>query len=373
MTIGNYYFRKFIPLLCVMLLASISCASAAPLRVGFLCPKPPGQGFWSQVIQVMQAAAEDLDIKLQVRCDESGSTFGTKRVGDQLLKSEPKLDYLLTGYWAAVTKYHLALAKERGIKVFIFNADIKDVEEEEIGEPRGKYENWIGHMVPDDTAAARELTKILVDHAAGKKKKTTADPVNIYAFVGEGFSTVTRKRNTGLRDQVELMPQVKLHEIPLEFWQVDRAKERAVELMDDPSGVDVIWAGSQDGMWGAAQGVEQAGKIPGKDVFIGGFDWNPDSMQAIADGRISASMFGHFMEGAWALLLVHDYHYGTDFVDDVGVKISTPMSAITSENYQRYKTILNEAHWRSVDFKKRSKIFNPALKSYNFNISQFLD
>ncbi|MBN1378934.1 MAG: ABC transporter substrate-binding protein [Gammaproteobacteria bacterium] len=375
MFVTNSYPRIFRQLIFAALLTGVSSACAEPLRVGFLCPKSPEQGFWSQVIQVMQVVAEDLDIELQVKCGVSSSALGAKQIGIQLLESEPKLDYFLTGYWASVTKYHLAFAKERGIKVFIFNADIRDVEKDEMGKPREKYNNWIGHMVPDDKAAAMELTSILVNRAGNLRKKTAADSVNVYAYVGEGLSTGARKRSTGLREQIELMPIAKLHEVPLpaEFWQVDSAKKWAMDLMSDPSKVDVILTGSQDAMWGTVQGVEQAGKIPGKDVLIGGFDWDPDSIRAIADGRISASMFGHFMEGAWALILVHDYHYGIDFKDDVGVKISTPLGIIMAGNYERYKAVLNEAHWRRVDFKKLSKKYNPTLKSYNFDISQFLD
>jgi hypothetical protein len=90
------------PLFFSVFLAGGSCAIAGTLRVGLLCPKPPGQDFWGQVIQVTQAVAGDLDIELRVKCDSSHSTFGTRRVGDQLLNSKPKLDYFLTGYWASV-------------------------------------------------------------------------------------------------------------------------------------------------------------------------------------------------------------------------------------------------------------------------------
>ncbi|MBN1378933.1 MAG: ABC transporter substrate-binding protein [Gammaproteobacteria bacterium] len=379
-TTGNLYRRSIIPLFFIVLSTSSSLVGAEPLRVGFLCPKAPGQGFWGQVIQVMQSAAEDLDIELQVSCDETESIYGARIAGLELLKSEPKLDYLLTGYWAMVTKYHLALAKERGIKVYLFNADIRDDEKGEFGSLRGHYYNWIGHMVPDDKNAAMTLTKTLVNLAEHGQKKAITNPVTVEAMVsGKELSTVARQRNAGLRAQIKLMPQARLHEFPVdntaigEVARVGRSKEWAMKLMSSSRAIDVIWTGNHDEMWGVVQGVEQAGKIPGKDVFIGGFDWNADSIQAIADGRISVSMFGHFMEGAWALLLVHDYHYGFDFAGDVGLKISTPMSAITSENYQRYKTILNEAHWRSVDFKMLSKKHNSTLKSYNFNISQFLD
>ncbi|MBN1378937.1 MAG: ABC transporter substrate-binding protein [Gammaproteobacteria bacterium] len=357
-----------------------SATQADVLRVGFLCPKPPGQGFWGQVIQVMQAAAADLEIELRVKCDESGSSFGNKRAGERLLNSEPKLDFLLTGYWAAVTKYHLAIAQERGIKVFVFNADIRDDEQNEVGGPRGKYDNWIGHMVPDDQAAAMEMTKILIDRAANEKKKTANNPVNVYAFLGTGQSPIARKRIAGLHEHGKLTPNAKLHEVSMtivdrrtKIVKNDGAREWAKKIISESLEIDVIWTNNQDEMWGAVQGIEQAGKIPGKDIFVGGFDWDPDSILAIADGRISVSMFGHFLEGAWALILAHDYYYGFDFKDDTGVSISTPIVAMTPENISQYEKILDKDFWAKVDFRKFSKKYNPELESYNFSISQFLD
>jgi ABC-type sugar transport system substrate-binding protein len=295
------------------------------------------------------------------------------------LKTEPKLDYLITGYWVSSTKHHLKLARELGIKVFIINADIRDTEKEDIGKPRGKYHTWIGHMVPDDQGAAMELAETLINYARQMKNKPASDDLHVYSFSGKSQSTVTLKRNTGFRNQVASMPGVKSHEKLVlaedrvdRDTKVDRTRKWVAELINNASEMDVIIAGGQDEMWGAMQGVAQAGKTPGKDVFIGGFDWKSDSIKAIADGRISASMFGHFMEGAWALLLVYDYHQGIDFADDIGTKILTPMTALTPDNYERYKTILNNKYWQDVDFKQLSKKYNPALKAYNFNINQFI-
>jgi ABC-type sugar transport system substrate-binding protein len=342
------------------------------LRVGFLCPKPPDQGFWGQVIQVMQAAAEDLNVELIVKRDPSGSTIGRKRAGVELLNIEPKLDVMLSGYWTSITKFHLELAKERGIKMFIFNADIKDDELEEVGKPRGKFDNWIGHMVPDDEAAAKVLIELLVNEAKTVKKITDGS-VKVHALVSEGFSTVSRRRNAGLRSQVAAMPGTVLKETKLEFWKEDWALDETVKILKLDPHIDVIWAASQVSAWGAVLGVEKAGKIPGKDVLVGGFDWNQQSLAALAEGRMTASMFGHFMEGAWALLLVHDYHYGIDFANDVGIRIITPLTVIRAENYSRYKRVVDGSHWQEIDFRKLSKKYNPELKAYNFNIDQFLD
>jgi hypothetical protein len=105
---------------------------------------------------------------------------------------------------------------------------------------------------------------------------------------------------------------------------------------------------------------------------IGGFDWNPASLNAIADGRLSASMFGHFLEGAWALILVHDYHYGIDFANEPGVRLSTPLSIINADNYGQYKVLLQKDGWEAIDFRRFSKKYHQELKTYNFNINQFI-
>jgi ABC-type sugar transport system substrate-binding protein len=369
---GNGKLRVVCLFFACIIFMSPSFAASERLRVGFLCPAPADNPFWSQVTRVMRAAAEDLDIELIVRCSERGS-LATKRIGNELLNTTPKLDYLLTGYWPLVTKSHLELAQKLRIKVFVFNAEIRDDERDTVGFPRQYFQNWIGHMIPDDKQSSDDLTRMLITRARETRSIPPDGEVRVLALTGIGSSAVGSNRAEGLRTRVAATPGVVLHEIGLENWLPGWARDETAKFLKNNPHTDVVWGVSQASTWGAVQGVEQSGGKPGRDVVVGGFDWNPDSLQAISEGKIAALMSGHFIEGAWALILIHDYHYGLDFVDSEGIRILTQFSPITLANYPRYKVLLNGKHWDETDFRKFSKKYNPQLKSYNFSIEQFLE
>jgi ABC-type sugar transport system substrate-binding protein len=332
---------------------------------------PASNAFWEKVILAMRAAAEDLEIELIVKCSERGS-LATKRAGTDLLNTKPRLDFLLTGYWPLVTRAHIELADELKIKVFIFNSEIIEEEREFFDRPRQKFKHWIGHMVPDEKKSSMELTRLLVERARVVKNLKNDDKIRVLGQFGTGTSQVGRSRTGGVRAQIGLMPNVQLQEIAMENWYTDWIRKSVVQALKENPDIDIIWNGSQSSALGALQGVEDAGKIPGKDVLVGGYDWNPELLQALSDGRLSLSMTGHFMEGVWALILAHDYHHGLDFAGDTGVRILTPLVAMTPENYEQFKVFFDGKALEKIDFRRFSKKYNPELKSYNFHVEQLL-
>ena len=359
-------------LLFIILFAGLTGVSAQEekLRVGFWKARHLVSRMVGQVVRVMQAAANDLNIDLIIKYDPSRSTYTTKKLGSQLIASEPKLDYLLTKYWLGVTATHMEQARQRGIKVFVFNSDVPESEYEATGEfPRQKYANWIGHMTPDDNQAGYNLAKVLIERAREIKGSGKGKQIRILGMNGPFESTVGTNRLNGLKKRIQEIPDAILEDTVITNWTAGDADKSIATLLIQYPDTDVLWAPNESITWGAVQAVEHSGKTPGKDIVIGGFDWNTESIKAIADGRITASMFGHFLEGAWALILVNDYHYGFDFANNPGVRISTPLAIIDASNYERYITLLRKNSWEKVDFRKFSKKYNPEL---NFNINQFL-
>lgn len=368
--------KWFYPLL-LLVIALTSAADvdtqSQKLRVGFLCEAPADNPFWKSVVQVMQAAANDLNIDLVVEYDPTHSTFTTKKLGTHLINSEPKLDYLLTKYLLSVTATHIQQAQQRGIKVFVFNSDVPESEYETVGRlPRQKYDNWIGHMVPDDELAGYDLAAELIAQTKQAEGINTADGIQILALNAPYESTVGSSRLAGLKEETAEVSDAVLEDVVVVNWEAASASQRVVELLKQYPKTDILWSPNLAITWGAVEGLEHSGRTPGKDILVGGFDWNSESIKAIADGRITASMFGHFLEGAWALILVNDYHYGIDFAKSAGVRISTPLSSLNADNYEQYKGVILENRWEEIDFRRFSKKYNTELKSYNFNINQFL-
>jgi ABC-type sugar transport system substrate-binding protein len=359
--------------LCVLLGAGLSVAQAAPLRIGFLCPSPAEHPFWKQVIQAMRAAANDLQIELVVKCDEHRTTYTTKKIGTELLNSEPRLDYFLSGYWTAVTRYHLEQAQKRNIRVMTFNSDVVDADRRSVGQPRERYPNWLGQMVPDDLEASMTLTQLLVNRATQVRRYAKDGKIHVVGFGTNSVTASGKDRRQGLMKQVAAMPAASLREAVLINRSTEVASDVIHATLKNNLETAVIWTSSEAIMHSAVDTVVKIGTPPGKDIFIGGFDWNVDNLQALADGEITASMFGHFLEGAWALILAHDYHHGFEFVDQTGVRINTPLKVMNTDNVARYKEMFSPEFWEKVDFRKFSKKYNPELKSYDFSIEQFLE
>jgi hypothetical protein len=73
---------------------------------------------------------------------------------------------------------------------------------------------------------------------------------------------------------------------------------------------------------------------------------------------------GHFLLGAWAAVVLRDYHDGRDFAEE-DVRLQFPMGAFDLQVAQRFPEI-GKVDWRKVDFTRFSKTRNPAVTRYNF-------
>jgi hypothetical protein len=102
-------------------------------------------------------------------------------------------------------------------------------------------------------------------------------------------------------------------------------------------------------------------------VRVGGIDWTPPSLQAVREGRMVATLGGHFLEGAWALVLLHDFHHGRDFAAE-GLDWRTQMVPITRDTVDTFLRFLEGGDWEWIDFRAFSRVANPALKHYDFSL-----
>ena len=73
---------------------------------------------------------------------------------------------------------------------------------------------------------------------------------------------------------------------------------------------------------------------------------------------------GHFLVGAWAMVILRDYHDGRDFAEE-DVRLQFPMGAFDLPVARRFPEI-GKVDWRKVDFTRFSKTRNPAVTRYNF-------
>jgi hypothetical protein len=108
------------------------------------------------------------------------------------------------------------------------------------------------------------------------------------------------------------------------------------------------------------------------DAWFSGINTSTEALEAIKSGRLTSLAGGHFITGAWSLVMIYDYHHGRDFADE-GLELERPMFAqFTPPLADRYMQRFSGG-FDSIDFSRYSKVKNPQLKRYNFGFAQLLE
>ncbi len=340
-------------------------AGSEPIRVAFLSPSAVKlHPFWNNYLAFMTMAAESLGIDLTVW--EAGNRFEVVDNARKALGQPVKPEYLVYIYFAENTMQIMAMAEKAGVKSVLVNTDIVPNERNIVGKPRGKFSHWIGHIYPDDASASRQLTKLLLSKALELNLDAPDGLIHVVGAGADRATTASMYRESGLREVVGAGHGVLLDRFVQCHWKRKVARQKTKVLLELYPQAKVFWAASDAMALGVCDAMQAAGKMPGKDFLTGGIDWSSDGIDAVKNGTMEATIGGHFMDGAWALLLIHDYHNGRDFAD-LGATIKSHMRILNKENMDTYLPVLDRKNWKKIDFKRMSKFLNQELKEYDFS------
>jgi ABC-type sugar transport system substrate-binding protein len=342
-------------------------ALASPIKITFINPAYPNEVFWEMVTSFMQSAANDLEIELRVLYSHQ-NRMNSLEIAKEILNADEKPDYLIFHFQAQVGSHILQAAEKEKVYSFVFNTNTPKADKLDIGVPRGKYKYWLGHMFPNDENAGFLLSSALVNKAIQEGRVDSRGKVQIIGLTGTNESRAALDRNRGLERFTEQRSDVELHQIVDASWDRAKANYATGILLSRYPDTSVVWAASDEMSFGAIQMIEQKGLNPGIDMFTGGFDWTPDGLKAVKSGKMTATIGGHFMEGAWVMVLLHDHYHGLDFAESIGTIIRSKMKVITSSNVQPYLKMQQTMHWNNIDFKSYSKKYNRKLKTYDFSL-----
>ena len=336
-------------------------------------PDSPKNDFWNTVTNFMKAAAADLGIEIRVHYEYKERKNLESYLNLKKDIAEKKVpDYLVMPYIrGGASDKILDLAEKANIKTLIFNTDIPEKDRRKIGQPRGKFSNWIGHIHPDDMKAGFDLANALIKAARKKAKASTTTKIEVIGISGEYVSSAALLRNNGLKSAVKENGDV-LRQIIFADWNKEIATKKTKTLMDRYPNASVFWAASDSMSLGIIESIKSSGKTPGKQIMSGGVDWMPDALEAIRDGHMTASIGGHFMEAGWIMVMLYDYHHGKDFAESEGLNIQSRMNIIDQSNVEDYLKYFKDRKWEKIDFKKLSKVLNPKIKKYDFSLNTIL-
>ncbi|MEQ6292477.1 ABC transporter substrate-binding protein [Vogesella sp. GCM10023246] len=350
------------------------CGLVQAMSVTFINPGKVDEVYWLTASRAMQAAADDLGIKLEVLYTERNHPRAVEFARQIIARPKAQQpDYVIFSNDYATGPELLRLFDTAGIHTFMaFSGRGDDKAAESIGLPRQQYRLWLGSLEPHAEDAGYQSAKALIQRARKAGLPRVDGKLQLIAIGGDRSTPSSIHRDAGLRRAVAEARDVALVQEVYAAWNRERGAEQSDWLYQRYPQARMVWAGNDLMAFGAMDSWRKRGGQPGKDAFFSGINTSTEAMQALRDGNLTALSGGHFIAGAWALVMLYDYQRGVDFATE-GLELDRPMfTQFTAASAERFMRYYGDLDFSRVDFRRYSKALNPRLKRYNFGFQQLL-
>lgn len=358
-------------LFSLLILFEVS-AYADPIRVTFINPGRSDEVFWVMVSNFMQASANDLGIELEVMYAERNH-LKMPRFTKEIAARKTKPDYLVVVNEKLVAGNMLETADEAQIPTFLMLNGLSEEQQDKFGTPRDKLKNWIGTLIPDNASAGYLIAKHTIESAKKQLASKSKGDLGLVAIAGDPATPASVQRVQGLQEALNEIQGVDFKQVIYGHWQQDRTAKATEKLFSRYPDLDILWAANDPMALGALEASVNAGKTPGKDIFISGLNWSNEALKEVKEGRMVTTVGGHFMVGGWVMVLLHDHFHGKDFSDE-GLQLRIKVfGAITANNVNDYLNLFGDQDWDKIDFTRFAKSQNKAVGKYDFSLDRILE
>lgn len=333
--------------------------------VVFLNPGFSDEPFWVGYSDFMQAAADDLGMRLRILYGEREPERVLANARAVLASKEPP-DYLVFVNEMYVGPEILRLFADSKIKTFSLHSTLTPEQQSIIGGPREHYRNWIGSLVPNDEEAGYWMGKGLIAQQKGQ-------PGSLLAFAGVRHTPSSSLREAGLHRALAEHPEIKLEQLAYGEWKRQRAYEQALLLLRRYPDVRLVWAANDEMAFGVMQAAQELGRQVGRDLQLSALNTSDEVLQARIDNKICVLVGGHFTLGGWAMVMLHDYHGGVDFAGRGGKdRVDQLFSQLDAEQAARLQRRIRSKGY-GLDFRQFSALYQPHIKDYKFSSRALLE
>lgn len=344
------------------------------MSVAFINPGFDNEVYWYTATRAMQAAAEDLGIRLQVSYADRNYRQALQQVQTLVgLPQAQRPDYVILSNEFGSAAEMVAMLDKAGIRSFLaFSGKGVGAVAADLGLPRQKYPHWLGSLEPRASDAGYLTGQALIARARAARVPRIAGKMPMLVIGGDRSTPTSVLRLQGLYRAVREARDVVVVQEVMAAWSRERAAQQASWLYRRHPQARMVWAGSDQMAMGAMEVWRQRGGQPGKDAFFSGINTSVEAMQLLTEGQLTTLAGGHFITGAWALVMLYDYDRGRDFINE-GLELERPLftrfdAALARRYLQRY----SEGDFSSIDFARFSKVHNPAIKRYAFSLLPLL-
>ncbi len=368
-------FTRISCFIVIILLATVSFSTAGENRisVSFIAVSSPSEQFWGNIIAMAQAAADDLDIDLEVLYADRNHIRAVELARTVCSRKE-KPDFLIVVGEKTIGSQSLVLAEEAGIDTILFGTLTGD-EQDKIGLPRQKLHHWVGQRKINDYAMGRDTARAIIRQAIAAGLAGKDNSLNVLGLAGVSATSFSDERVRGLKDAVAEDKRVHLLQVVPTDWTREEGYRKALGLLQryqlfSKKKVGVIWAANSQISLGGIQAAKELGMVSGRDFFTSGIDWEAEAFNSIEKGEMLTVSGGHFAEVAWILVMIHDYVHGFDIAAEQILSASFQLDRETLPDYLR---VFGSGDWQQIDFTRFSLHLNPELKKHTFSFASIME
>ena len=343
------------------LLCTGRVASQAPPRVVFLNPGEPverGKGpHWRMTARFMAAAAKSFGIQLEVLFAERDHLL-MLRQAEGVAQRADLPDYVVIVNEKLAALQMLRMFERTSVKVLLIHNDLTPEQRREVGNEREKMRHWIGTVTTDEARAEYRLMEELYRQLGDR------EPL-VVGITGDRATPVSLERAQGISDYISDAGRGRTLQLAFSDWSAADAESKAGILLARYPQTNIMWAANDSMALGALRAV----KALNARVLVGGTGAWPDALASILEGGLAGSIASHFFIGAWAMVMLHDYHRGVDFAAHGGVTQKLDyMQVINRGNAAHYDQAVYR-HEGAPDFSVYSKALHPKPGRYEFNLA----
>jgi len=339
-------------------------ASQPAPRVVFLNPGESverGTGpYWRMVAQFMAAVARSFGMQLEVMWAERDHLLMLRQAEEVARRAEAP-DYIVIVNEKLAAQQMLRMFERSPTKVFLIHNDLTPEQRREIGNEREQIRNWIGTATTDAARGGYLLMEDLY-HQLGQREP------QVIGITGDRNTPVSLERAEGVKDYVAFAGRGRINQLAFGDWSYADGEQKAHILLSRYPDTNIIWA-SNDSM---ALGALRAVRARGAPILVGGMGGWGDALVSVAEGGLAATAAGDYLIGAWAMVMLGDYHQGRDFAAHGGLNQKLDyLYVVNRANVGRFDEVVFK-RGDALDFGVYSKLVHPRPGAYEFSLERLL-
>ena len=361
--------RTFVATMLVVLSATLCLATTAPesssvASVVFLNPGEPvdrGKGlFWPMTARLMGVAAKTFGMELEVLYAERDHLLMLRQAQSVAQRTDLP-DYVVMVNEKQTAPKMLKMFAGASTKVLLIHNDLTAEQRREIGNEREQMSHWIGTAKTDEERSTFRMMEALY------RQLGTAEP-QVIGITGARSTPVSLERAQGVSDYMAQAERGQQLQLVFSNWSATDAESKADVLLGRYPQTNIVWAAN----YSMAQGALRAVKSRGSSALVGSTAAAPPTSPSMAEQGMAVSLGSHFFIGAWAMVLLHDYHNGVDFAEYGGARQKlNHLYVITPANDSRYYEVVYDKT-DALNFSVFSKHLHPSPGDYTFSLAPLM-